>query len=189
MKTKSWIEFIEEVIPSSVDRKLFKAFIKASLGGERHERLLYLSGVGCSGKSTLKNVIAGLFNPSDVSYEQIEGLIKEDGWRRLQNIDHKKINLSTGFDFIKLKESQSANFKKLISGEKMMYRKLYKRPRFTSSFPNFICEGNIIDRSFVNNRRVIFIEMPKVIDEENRIPSLSDVMLQNKQEIIEWFIM
>lgn len=188
METKSWIEFIEEVIPLPVDRKVFRLFIKASLNGERHERLLYLYGIGCNGKSTLKKVIAGLFNPSDVSHEQIEDLIGKDDYRHIGNIDSKKINISTGFDFRKLKETQLANFKKLINGERLMYRELYQRPKFTSSTPNFICDGNIIDRSFVNHRRVIFIEMPKVIEEVSQISLLADVLLQEKQQIIEWFI-
>jgi len=174
-----WIKFLNEVLPEKEKQEELRDFIK-SVPTRDYNHMLVLLGNGSNGKSVVMEVIKSLFS-SDISEYELSDLMGIRSEFCLADIDRKKVNFCHGLDGI-----NEAEFKRMISGEKMLCRHPYGKPHLSISLPLFICEANTIPSKLSIGvlKRLSIIDFDVEIKIQDH--SLSEKLIQEKDYIWEW---
>jgi len=183
MKNKTncplWQNFLDEILPEKEKQEMLRIFIEA-IPTRSIEQMLVLLGSGSNGKSVVMGVIAMLFE-TEVSKVELSELTGKKLDYALAEIDGKKINLSHGLDKI-----NPTWLKPILAGERLICRRPYGKPHFTTSIPMFICETNNIpdNLSIGIMRRLEVIKFDVEIMKQDH--SLTEKLFREKDGIMEW---
>lgn len=175
-----WLKFLDEVLPEKEKQEAIRLFIRA-IPNRGHYKMLVLLGDGSNGKSVVMDVIAELFE-SEVSKVELSELMGKKSDYAINAIDGKKVNLCYGLDGIK-----SFMFKPILAGERLICRRRYGRPHFTTILPMFICETNNIPSKLSEDIAQSWLTIVRFnieIDEQDCL--LTKKLIQEKQGIMEW---
>jgi len=117
---------IAEMLPDPLDQLVLQTFCGYILYPScKFETALVAYGPGGTGKSTMAMVIADILGPGLVCNAGLEELCKSGSYT-LPTLKHKLLNL--GSELRGTEAVESANFKKLVSGEAMNVRQIYQSP-------------------------------------------------------------
>jgi len=136
------------------------------------EKALWLVGTGSNGKSVLTSLLKYVFGEDNISYLNLPEL--NDHEKRVM-LKGKILNITQDAS----NRVDPSSYKTIVSGEKVMFRELYKGSNILKSVPKLIIATNELPRvtsgveAFM--RRVILIPFNKVIADEDR-----DLELGNK---------
>jgi P4 family phage/plasmid primase-like protien len=166
---------IAESLPDGDDQVLFRRFLGSILlPSARHETALVCYGPAGTGKSTIFEAIAGVFEEELVSRMSMVQLCDQKGYH-LPGLQRAVLNLGTELDSIEVEDS--GVFKKLVSGEAVQVRPIYGRPYVMTSTAKLVFLANNLPR-FKNGtdaelRRTRFLRF-------DRVPATRDTTLKEK---------
>lgn len=142
------------------------------------EKAMWLAGNGSNGKSVLTSLLKYVFGEDNISYLNLPELNDNEKRGMLKG---KILNITQDAS----NHVDPSSYKTIVSGEKLIFRELYKGSNILKSVPKLIIATNELPRvtsgvdAFM--RRVILIPFNKIIAEEDR-----DLELGNKlQDEIE----
>jgi putative DNA primase/helicase len=119
-------QVLSEALPDEADRHVYQVFCGYILNPTcEHEVSFVNFGPGGTGKSTLAGGIAELLGPDLCSAAGLEELCKSGSYT-LPSLKSKMLNLGSELNGTEIEES--ANFKKLVSGEPLNVRRIYGAP-------------------------------------------------------------
>jgi len=136
------------------------------------EKALWLVGTGSNGKSVLTSLLKYVFGEDNISYLNLPELNDNEKRGMLKG---KILNITQDAS----NRLDPSSYKTIVSGERLIFRELYKGSSILKSVPKLIIASNDTPRitsgvdAFM--RRVILIPFNKVIAEEDR-----DLELGNK---------
>ena len=136
------------------------------------EKALWLVGTGSNGKSVLTSLLKYVFGDDNISYLNLPELNDDEKRGMLKG---KILNITQDAS----NRVDPSSYKTIVSGEKLIFRELYKGSSLLKSAPKLIIATNELPRvtsgvdAFM--RRVILIPFNNVIAEEDR-----DLELGNK---------
>lgn len=168
-------KFIQEVIGEEEAIKVLQEYLGYVFLPHSHlniEKALWLVGAGSNGKSVLTSLLKYVFGEDNISYLNLPEL--NDGEKRGM-LKGKILNITQDAS----NRVDPSSYKTIVSGERLIFRELYKGSSVLRSVPKLIIATNELPRvtsgidAFM--RRVILIPFNKVIAEEDR-----DLELGNK---------
>ncbi len=168
-------KFLKEVIGEDEAIAVLQEFLGYVFLPHSHLNLevaLWLVGSGSNGKSVLTSLLKYVFGEDNISYLNLPEL--NDGEKRGM-LKGKILNITQDAS----NRIDPSSYKTIVSGEKLIFRELYKGSSILKSVPKLIIATNELPR--VNSgidafmRRVLLINFNKVIEKEDR-----DLDLGNK---------
>ena len=139
------------------------------------EKALWLVGNGSNGKSALASLLKYVFGEDNISYLNLPELNDNEKRGMLKG---KILNITQDAS----NRVDPSSYKTIVSGEKLIFRELYKGSSILKSVPKLIIVINELPRIISGvdafMRRVILIPFNKVIAEEDR-----DLELGNKLKL------
>lgn len=160
----AWLEFLEFLTCGDIE---ITATLRQWLGtillpNIRHEKFLWLCGVGNNGKSVFADVIAGVLGAQAVAGLTIDQL---GGNHELQGLEGKRLNIA--MEFSRLSDSVLSAIKRLVSNELIGVNPKYKAVFFARLNVRLMFGSNgvphVSDRSDGFWRRCILVQcMAKV---------------------------
>ena len=181
-----WESFLERVLPEKEAREVLREYVGYCLmRTHKYEKLMWMYGLGQNGKSTVLEVLAGLFGLQNVSFVSLEDLSYNRFAR--SGIEHKLLNISYESD----PKININMMKQIASGEPITIEQKYVNPRQTSDYGKLINAGNTLPRSentFAFMRRMLILPFTVVIPEEERDNDLKIKLKQELPGILNWVI-
>ena len=168
-------KFLDEVIGEPEATAVLQEYLGYIFLPHSHlnlEMALWLVGLGSNGKSVLTALLKYVFGEDNISYLNLPEL--NDGEKRGM-LKGKILNITQDAS----NRIDPSSYKTIVSGEKLIFRELYKGSSLLKSVPKLIIATNELPR--VNSgidafmRRVLLINFNKVIAKEDR-----DLELGNK---------
>lgn len=137
---------LEEMLPSRLDRTAFQVFAGSILYPScKFEACLVAYGSGGCGKSTMAGAITDVLGSDLVCSAGLEDLCTQGSYS-LAELKHKMLIL--GSEVSGSEAVESANFKKLVSGETMNVRRIYGKPEEMKSTSKCMFLSNHIPRFY-----------------------------------------
>jgi len=193
-----WLEFQRQVYSplgqEDGDRcaRVLGEMCGASLCGfaPRYEKMAYLFGVGSNGKSVELNTISACFPPGTVSYYSPNEL---DSVYAQAELVGKLINLASEMPAIMIDQKESATIKKIVSGEPLNARRIYKSPFMFRPKCLLIASLNglpkVADRSDGFYRRAILLpHLRQWMAGEQDVNLADRLIAADKQRIVCWWV-
>ena len=188
-----WKRFLSEVL---LDAKLidilqeYLGLLFVNREKLKLEELLMLYGSGSNGKSVVYETIKGILGEKNVSFYEMEDLTRSSTKEyNLASIDGKILNYCSELD---TKDFSGPTMKKLISGETLQAREIFKKPTLLKAIPLFICNANELpetsDKSFAFFRRLLIIPFDVNIKIENQDKELSVKLQAEYPGILNWIL-
>jgi len=172
---KLFHKYLQEVIGEEEAIKVLQEYLGYVFLPHSHlniEKALWLVGAGSNGKSVLTSLLKYVFGEDNISYLNLPELNDNEKRGMLKG---KILNITQDAS----NRVDPSSYKTIVSGEKLIFRELYKGSSILKSVPKLIIATNELPRvvsgidAFM--RRVILIPFNKVIKEEDR-----DLELGNK---------
>ena len=184
-----WLSCLAEWLPDEEDRILAQEIASIGLARVHTEKLPYLYGGGCNGKSVFLEVITKAYGTGNVSNYPLKEVLNSNG-NCLAMMRGYLLNISAENG---QKVEESPQFKAYISGEPMKCRELYQNPITTDDYPPSIIAANNLpatdDFSEGYFRRMLFIPFTQTIPKEKINPNLAKVITENELPgIMNWII-
>ena len=161
-------EFLEQVIGEEEAIKVLQEYLGYVFLPHSHlniEKALWLVGAGSNGKSVLTSLFKYVFGEDNISYLNLPELSENEKRGMLKG---KILNITQDAS----NRIDPSSYKTIVSGERLIFRELYKGPGILKSVPKLIIATNELPRvtsgvdAFM--RRVILIPFNKVIAEKDR---------------------
>lgn len=132
-----------------------------------HEKALFMYGDGSNGKSTLINIIKALFGVENISVVE---LTEMGDMLKCALMDGKLLNISSD---AKKNGLDTSAFKKIVSGEPVTGKRLYKDVYTINNLPKLLVAMNRLpyhngDNSHGYFRRLLLLPFTRVIKEEDK---------------------
>ena len=152
------------------------------------QRTLWLIGPGGNGKSTLVSLLTALHDPNVVSTVPISDINDE---RKLTSMVGKLINIST--EQSRLSSITDTVFKQITGGDPVAVRRLFKEVDNNVKLKvRFLCLANEMpttaDSSEAMKRRMMILNCPNTLTEQQKDPLLGKKLLMEKQGIIRRWV-
>lgn len=179
---------LEEMLPDPDDRELLQVFCGSILyPSSEYETALVAYGPGGTGKSTVAMVIREVLGADNVGSAGLEDLCSPSSYV-LPTLKWKLANI--GSELRGSEEVESANFKKLVPGETMNVRAIYRDPEDMTTTCKFVFLSNNLPRfkdgtdAELRRLRILhFSQKPKVID-----PKLKEKLAAEAPGIFNWML-
>lgn len=174
-KCPHFYKYLSEVIGEEEAIKVLQEYLGYVFLPHSHlniEKALWLVGTGSNGKSVLTSLLKYVFGDDNISYLNLPELNDDEKRGMLKG---KILNITQDAS----NRVDPSSYKTIVSGEKLIFRELYKGSSLLKSAPKLIIATNELPRvtsgvdAFM--RRVILIPFNNVIAEEDR-----DLELGNK---------
>lgn len=202
-----WMNFLHEVLPDKNSRVILQMFLGLGLidqsevylpyegkDAARVELCLLLIGSGGNGKSVIYRTARGVYGServSEVPYVELT-MTGDEGMRARLALRNKVFNWSTeenGRDFCR---RNTATFKKIVSGEPVMDRRLGGNVTKNDNLPYLVFHLNELpypdDQSLGFLRRLQFISFDITVPRERRNPRLAQELITNYPGIFNWIV-
>lgn len=143
------------------------------------EKALFLYGSGSNGKSTLLNIIKEVYGKSNISYVELANMGDK---LECALMEGKLLNISSD---AKKNGLDTSSFKKIVSGEPVLGKKLYKDIYNILNFPKLIIAMNKLPYNNGDNthgffRRLLIIPFSKIINEKDKDYDLENKVIKNE---------
>ena len=179
---------LAEIVPDPEDREVFQNFCGYMFYPScKFETAFVAYGPGGTGKGTMATVIAEVLGTDLVGSSGLEELCKIGSYS-LPKLKLKMLNL--GSELTGKEAVESANFKKLVSGEAMDVREIYGAPEemrttckflfLSNNLPRFYCGTDAETRRL---RILHFDKKPQTID-----PDLKGKLSGELSGILNWMV-
>lgn len=202
-----WNNFLHEVLPDKNSRVILQMFLGLGLidsseiylpyegkDAARVELCLLLIGSGGNGKSVIYRTARGVYGSeriSDVPYAELVST-GDEGMRARLPLRHKIFNWSTEEDSRTFCRRGTSTFKRIVSGEPVMDRKLGGNITKNDNLPYLVFHLNELpypdDQSLGFIRRLQFISFDVTVPKERRNPQLAQELITNYPGIFNWIV-
>lgn len=202
-----WMNFLHEVLPDKNSRVILQMFLGLGLidnseiylpyegrDAARVELCLLLIGSGGNGKSVIYRTARGVYGSeriSDVPYVELT-MTGDEGMRARLPLRHKIFNWSTEENCKTFCRRNTDNFKRIVSGEPVMDRKLGGNVTKNDNLPYLVFHLNELpypdDQSLGFIRRLQFISFDITVPKERRNPRLAQELVANYPGIFNWIV-
>lgn len=202
-----WLNFLHEVLPDKNSRVILQMFLGLGLidsseiylpyegkDAARVELCLLLIGSGGNGKSVIYRTARGVYGSeriSDVPYVELVGT-GDEGMRARLPLRQKIFNWSTEEDSRVFGRRGTSTFKRIVSGEPVMDRKLGGNVTKNDNLPYLVFHLNELpypdDQSLGFIRRLQFISFDVTVPKERRNPQLAQDLITNYPGIFNWIV-
>jgi putative DNA primase/helicase len=206
-KCTRWMNFLHEVLPDKNSRVILQMFLGLGLidqsevylpyegkDAARVELCLLLIGSGGNGKSVIYRTARGVYGSeriSEVPYVELT-MTGDEGMRSRLPLRNKIFNWSTEEDGKTFCHKHTATFKKIVSGEPVMDRKLGGNVTKNDNLPYLVFHLNELpypdDQSFGFIRRLQFVSFDITVPKERRNPRLAQELITNYPGIFNWIV-
>ena len=206
-KCTRWMNFLHEVLPDKNSRVILQMFLGLGLidssevylpyegrDAARVELCLLLIGSGGNGKSVIYRTARGVYGSdriSEVPYVDLT-MTGDEGMRARLPMRHKIFNWSTEEDGRIFCKKHTATFKKIVSGEPVLDRRLGGNVTKNDNLPYLVFHLNELpypdDQSFGFIRRLQFISFDITVPKERRNPRLAQELITNYPGIFNWIV-
>lgn len=154
----------------------------------RFQKMLYLIGPGSNGKSTLANLISAMHDPNAVSNVPITSL---DDERMITSLVGKLVNISS--EQSRLNMVSDDILKRITGGDPVSIRRLYAEVENKVILKvRFLCVANDMpatnDSSYAMRRRLMILECPNIIKENEADPDLFEKLLNERPGIMRRWV-
>lgn len=202
-----WHNFLHEVLPDKNSRVILQMFLGLGLidssevylpyegrDAARVELCLLLIGSGGNGKSVIYRTARGVYGSdriSDVPYVELVST-GDEGMRARLPLRDKIFNWSTEEDSRTFCRRGTSTFKRIVSGEPVMDRKLGGNITKNDNLPYLVFHLNELpypeDQSLGFIRRLQFISFDVTVPHERRNPQLAQELITNYPGIFNWIV-
>lgn len=202
-----WNNFLHEVLPDKNSRVILQMFLGLGLidsseiylpyegkDAARVELCLLLIGSGGNGKSVIYRTARGVYGSeriSDIPYAELVST-GDEGMRARLPLRHKIFNWSTEEDSRTFCRRNTSTFKRIVSGEPVMDRKLGGNVTKNDNLPYLVFHLNELpypeDQSLGFIRRLQFISFDITVPKERRNPQLAQELITNYPGIFNWIV-
>lgn len=206
-KCLKWLNFLHEVLPDKNSRVILQMFLGLGLidsseiylphegkDAARVELCLLLIGTGGNGKSVIYRTARGVYGSeriSDIPYVELTQT-GDEGMRARLPLRHKIFNWSTEEDARTFCKRNTSTFKRIVSGEPVMDRKLGGNITKNDNLPYLVFHLNELpypdDQSLGFIRRLQFISFDVTVPKERRNPHLAQDLIANYPGIFNWIV-
>lgn len=206
-KCTRWMNFLHEVLPDKNSRVILQMFLGLGLidsseiylpyegkDAARVELCLLLIGSGGNGKSVIYRTARGVYGSeriSDIPYVELT-MTGDEGMRARLPLRHKIFNWSTEENSRTFCKRNTDNFKRIVSGEPVMDRKLGGNVTKNDNLPYLVFHLNELpypdDQSLGFIRRLQFISFDITVPKERRNPRLAQELITNYPGIFNWIV-
>ena len=188
-----WKQFLEQVLPNEDTRLVLQEYLGllfVNRDRNKLEKMLILHGGGANGKSVVFETLIRILGENNVSMYDMAQLTRgKSSEANLADIDGKILNYASDLD---PHDFSGGIMKRLISGESMQARKLYKDPMVLKMIPLFIANANELpettDRTKGFFRRVLIVPFNVTIEEEKQDKQLSTKLRDEYPGILNWIL-
>lgn len=206
-KCPKWISFLHEVLPDKTDRSVLQMFLGLGLiqrgsiynvgdvsVGAKVELCLILIGSGANGKSVIYQTATGLFGKSKISSVDYDELTAQgdEGMRARRMLRDCIFNWSSDSDAKTFGRKRSGIFKRIVSGEPILDRKLGEDIKQNCDMPYLIFNINELpkpdDSSLGFLRRLQFIAFDVTIPKERQNKRLAQELVSEYSGIFNWVV-
>jgi len=192
-KCPKWMKFIEEVLPDELIRNAFQEMISlayADRSKSKLERMLVLIGGGSNGKSVVFETVTQMVGDDNTTTYEIGDLVSGNSKDyNIAAIEGKTINYCSE---LKSKEISGSIVKKLISGEPIQARHIYRDPFLVKHIPLLIANTNELpatsDYTKGYFRRFLIVPFNVTISEERQNINLHTELREELSGILNWFL-
>lgn len=202
-----WLNFLHEVLPDKNSRVILQMFLGLGLidssevylpyegrDAARVELCLLLIGSGGNGKSVIYRTARGVYGSeriSDVPYVELT-MTGDEGMRARLPLRHKIFNWSTEEDSRTFCKRNTSTFKRIVSGEPVMDRRLGGNITKNDNLPYLVFHLNELpypdDQSLGFIRRLQFVSFDVTVPKERRNPHLAQDLIGNYPGIFNWIV-
>ena len=206
-KCTRWMNFLHEVLPDKNSRVILQMFLGLGLidsseiylpyegkDAARVELCLLLIGTGGNGKSVIYRTARGVYGSeriSDVPYVDLT-MTGDEGMRARLPLRNKIFNWSTEEDSRTFCKRNVSTFKRIVSGEPVMDRKLGGNVTKNENLPYLVFHLNELpypdDQSLGFIRRLQFLSFDVTVPKERRNPQLAQELITNYPGIFNWIV-
>lgn len=186
----SWLEFLEFFTCGNdeVTMTLRQWLGTILLPNIRHEKFLWLCGVGDNGKSVFADVIQGVLGSQVVANLTIDQL---GGNHELQGLEGKRLNI--GMEFNRITDSVQSSIKRIVSNEPIGINPKYKSVYFARLSVRLMFGSNSVpyvsDRSDGFWRRCILVPCKAKVRSEHREFGLAQRLINTEAAgIFNWLL-
>lgn len=188
-----WKQFLEQVLPGPGLIEVLQEYLGLLFVDRdkyKLEQMLVLLGGGSNGKSVVFETIFHILGSQNVSLYDLPQLTRgQSSEANLADIDGRILNYSSDLD---PKDVSGGIIKRLISGEPMQARMLYKDPIQLKCIPLFICNANRLpdtsDKSHGWFRRLLIIPFNVTIKEKDQDKQLATKLRVEYPGILNWIL-
>lgn len=202
-----WMNFLHEVLPDKNSRVILQMFLGLGLidssevylpyegkDAARVELCLLLIGSGGNGKSVIYRTARGVYGSeriSEVPYVELT-MTGDEGMRARLPLRQKIFNWSTEEDSRTFFKKNTSTFKRIVSGEPVMDRRLGGNVTKNDNLPYLVFHLNELpypdDQSLGFIRRLQFISFDITVPKERRNPQLAQELITNYPGIFNWIV-
>lgn len=206
-KCVRWMNFLHEVLPDKNSRVILQMFLGLGLidsaevylpyegrDAARVELCLLLIGSGGNGKSVIYRTARGVYGSeriSDVPYVELTST-GDEGMRARLPLRQKIFNWSTEEDPRTFCRRNVSTFKRIVSGEPVMDRKLGGNISKNDNLPYLVFHLNELpypdDQSLGFIRRLQFVSFDVTVPPDKRNPRLAQELISNYPGIFNWIV-
>lgn len=207
-KAPMFMNFIHEVLPDKHQRDVLQMFLglglvptadafKENTGQEKPsvELCLLLIGNGANGKSVLYNIMCALYGRARITEHDYGDLVADgdDGLRRRIDLPQAIFNWSSDSDPRTFGKKNSAQFKKIVSGEGYSARMIGKNVDQNHNCPFLIFNMNGLPELYEQSdslvRRLQYVVFEKSIPRYRQNPNLaSDIIHEELPGVFNWVL-
>lgn len=206
-KCRMWQNFLHEVLPDKNSRIVLQMFLGLGLiqrstvydeceGGDaaKVELCLILVGSGANGKSVIYNTAMGIFGPKRISGVDYDELTQQgdEGMRSRLLLRNALFNWSSDSDPRTFGKKRTGIFKRIVSGEPVLDRKLGEDVKENVHMPYLVFNLNELpfpdDQSLGFIRRLQFVSFDVTIPSNRQNKSLSSDLKAEYPGIFQWVL-
>lgn len=131
-KCPKFSKYLEEVMPESEAREVLAEYIAWLFTKElKLEKVLFLYGAGCNGKSVFIDIVEALLGKDNISHESLSDMCSENGGNSRANLDGKLLNTCSD---VAPNAFAGDVFKRIASQEPISAKILYKDVRTLTDY-------------------------------------------------------
>lgn len=183
-----WQKSLDRVLPNKIVQTLFQQAIGALIARMNTEKIPFLIGDGCNGKSLVLNTLSNAMGSSNVSRVSLDNILDTSG-KGVAMVDGKLLNISNETP---QKVGSEELLKSYVSGESMKAKKLYKDEYETKNYARSVVAGNNLpitgDFSCGLYRRFLFIPFDEVIQKNEMDIHLEDKLRNELAGVMNWIL-
>jgi putative DNA primase/helicase len=194
-KAPTFLKYLYEVLPEEDKRNVLAeymgyVFIRHSSKSMKLEKCLMLFGSGANGKSVFFEVMNALFGRENTTNKTLEDLTTGSNFKNsLAEIDGKLLNYDSDFG----KNIKADTFKKMVSGEPLEARRLYKQPYEMNDYAKLIFNTNnlpsVSEHTRAYFRRFLIIPFEVEIPEERQDNELHKKIIDKELSgVLNWVL-
>jgi putative DNA primase/helicase len=188
-----WLKFLSQVLPEKGLIEVLQEYlglIFVNRDKYKMEQMLVCLGGGSNGKSVIFETLFRLIGIENMSNFDMTQLTRgQSSEANIAEMDGKILNYCSDLD---PKDISGGVIKRLISGEPMQARKMYKDPMLMKNIPLFICNANALpdtsDKSHGWFRRLLIIPFNVTIKEKDQDKQLATKLRSEFAGILNWIM-